>query len=114
MHGRHGAWNRFKKLRQRHSFFFLTAATGLLLTFCPSILFGKPQTTRASGKVVDPEGAPVASAHVKVLAADGTVLRETATDQRGEFHFGEISPGKYMLTAEVSPFAPVTVAFSIG
>jgi hypothetical protein len=90
-----------------------TIAAGLLLLVCCSRALAGTESGRVSGKVVDPEGAPVAGAHVKVLTADGTAIREAASDERGEFHLGGLNSGKYTLIAEVSAFAPVSLAINV-
>jgi Carboxypeptidase regulatory-like domain len=83
-----------------------------LLVCCPSA-FGGADPDRVSGKVIDPDGVAVAGAHIRVLNAVGTVVREATSDQSGSFDFGELKPGDYTLTAETSAFAPIGAAVSV-
>src|SRR5580658_6440967 len=114
MQGRQGSRNDCRRIGRLQRLFSRAIAMSLPLILCSTVALGNPQASQVSGKVVDPEGAPVAAAHVKVLASDGTALRETTSDQRGEFHLGELSPGKYILTAEVSAFAPISLTLVVG
>ena len=63
-----------------------------------------------SGKVIDPDAAPVSCRTWKVLASPmEPPHRQTTSNQRGEFHLAELNPGKYTLNAEVSAFAPISL-----
>jgi hypothetical protein len=77
------------------------------LQICCRGVLADSDAGRLSGRVVDPAGAAVAGAHVKLADSSGTVIREMTTDQQGVFDFGEIAPGNYVVTAETSAFAPV-------
>src|ERR1700689_4847617 len=90
----------------------IAAMASWLLVCCPSA-FGGADLDRVWGKVIDPDGGAVAGAHIRVLDAVGTVVRETSSDQNGSFDFGELKPGDYTLTAEASAFAPISAAVSV-
>ncbi len=89
---------------------WLRSAVILCLLFhlqpCCRAALADPDMGRLTGKVVDPEGVAVAGAHLKLANRAGKVIRETASDQHGAFDFGEIAPGTYVVTAEISSFAP--------
>lgn len=83
-----------------------------LLVFCFN-LSASPQTARISGTVLDTQGVAVAGAHVKLAASVGTSIRETETDQQGHFDFNDIQPGQYRVSAEISSFAPISIAVTV-
>jgi len=62
---------------------------------------------RVAGQIFDPQGNPVANVHVRLLDARGETVRETMTDTEGRFHWADVEPGSYRVTAESSSFAPV-------
>jgi len=66
-----------------------------------------------SGKVLDPQGVPVASARVKLTNAAGALIRETASDARGGFALEGIDEGEYQLTAQSPTLVPVTVNVAV-
>ncbi len=65
------------------------------------------------GKLIDPSGAPVPDAIVKIIK-DGTDLATVKTSSDGEFIFAELKSGSYELNAHVDyllPFrSPIVVA----
>jgi hypothetical protein len=71
-------------------------------------------TGRISGRVLDPKGIAVSGASVKLVNAAGTVVRETATDQKGSFQLEGIDPGEYRLGAESVGFVTVSSDVSIA
>jgi hypothetical protein len=114
MPDRLGFHSNFRRVAEVRGLLSRTIGASLLLLISCSVALSDPLPNRVSGKIIDPDGAPVDGAHVKVLAADGTALRETTSDQSGEFHLGELNAGTFTLTAEFSAFAPVTVSFSVA
>ena len=68
------------------------------------------------GTVVDPTGARVPSAQVRVQALDGELRREAKTEDRGEFRIDDLPPGNYRLTVKATGFgearADLTVSIS--
>src|SRR5271165_91062 len=69
---------------------------------------------RISGRVLDPQGAPVSQAHVKLVNAAGTAVGETHSDEQGRFTLNGIDPGVYRLIAESQSFVTVVQNVSIG
>jgi hypothetical protein len=80
---------------------------------CCRAALADPDMGRLTGKVVDPAGVAVAGAHLKLANSAGKVIRETSSEQQGAFDFGEIAPGTYVLTAEISSFAPVSSSVTV-
>ena len=64
------------------------------------------QTGTLRGQVKDPSGAVVTNARVSVSA--GGPSRSTKTDSHGSYEFGELAPGRYILTAHAKGFADFT------
>ena len=79
--------------------------------FCVSVL-AAGGTGEISGKVLDPKGAAVAGAIVKLVDAAGTTIRQATADDRGNFQLDGIDPGEYQMTVEAPGF--VTRNFDIS
>jgi hypothetical protein len=81
-------------------------------------LCGAAQAQRAvavEGTVVDPIGAAVAGAPVTLTTVDGSAVQAAATDADGEFTFGDVPPGAYLVHVELAGFMPfVTSPFTIA
>ncbi len=60
------------------------------------------------GTVVDPSGAAVARARVKLTSDDPTANQEALSDDDGQFTFGDISPGAFQFTIAADGFATKT------
>ena len=79
---------------------------GLILLACSAVLAAG--TGEIFGRIVDLQGTPVASAHLKLMSQKGVVIRETTSDVEGKFKFIDLLPGAYELTAEAVSFAAVS------
>jgi RNA polymerase sigma factor (sigma-70 family) len=66
------------------------------------------------GSVVDPEGQPVADAHVLVGYQNVSGTRETKTRPDGSFSVGGCRPRENVLTAEAPGYAATTLAVNLG
>ena len=66
------------------------------------------------GRVLDPRGAPVAGATVKLLNVGGTVIRECSSDAQGNFNLEGVDLGQYQLTAESPSFVTINVTVGVG
>jgi hypothetical protein len=65
--------------------------------------------------VVDPIGAFVADVPVTLTTVDGTAVQATATDAAGEFTFGDVLPGAYVVHIDLAGFMPfATSPFTIA
>jgi iron complex outermembrane receptor protein len=62
-----------------------------------------------TGRVLDPQGVPLAGASVKLYAREGStpvaVRLATTTDEAGSYRFAELPPGEYILEVEATGFA---------
>jgi hypothetical protein len=67
-----------------------------------------------SGRVVDPQGVPVAGAEVKLVNAGDTVVGRATSDDQGRFTFTDVDPGDYQLHAESSAFVTVVHDVSVA
>ena len=53
-----------------------------------------------SGAVTDASGAVIASANVKLMDENGSVVAQTTTDSSGNYSFSSLSPGNYRVQTE--------------
>lgn len=97
----------FRLSRGAASFAIVCALVSAFSTFAAN------DAGRVSGVVVDIQGVPIAAVHIKLTSVAASFTRETATDSQGHFDFAEIPPGTYLLTAEISSFAPVGANVSV-
>ena len=69
---------------------------------------GMPTDTRPnhalSGVVLDPSGAAIGNAEVKLLDNRAEIAASATTDNVGAFHFDNVSPGKYTLSIHAEGF----------
>ena len=72
------------------------------------------ETSRISGKVLDPKGATVAGARVSLANAAGAVVRESQSDAQGSYVLDGIDSGQYQLTAEATSFLTVISNVSVA
>jgi hypothetical protein len=82
----------------------------LLLTWVAA----KAEPFPVSGRVVDPQGMPVAGATLQLFDADGAVVRQGTTDDQGCFTLTNIEPGQYHLNAQSAPFTNVSISLVVG
>jgi Carboxypeptidase regulatory-like domain len=94
----------------------LRSAVCVLIFILPAYLnaLANTESCRISGRILDPQLAPVAGADVKLANAAGALIRQTKSDQQGEFDFEDIDAGKYQLTTEATSFVPVVQNVSIA
>jgi hypothetical protein len=55
-----------------------------------------------TGRLVDPQGAVIPGVHVTLTAGDQ--VRQADTNSRGQFQFSDLTPGEYVLDAQVPGF----------
>jgi Carboxypeptidase regulatory-like domain len=72
------------------------------------------ETGSIHGQVIDPQGAIVAAAKLKLFNAAGTKVAEVDSDAEGAFQFSNVDPGVYGLTAESPAFARVALSVSVA
>ena len=59
-----------------------------------------------TGSVADNQGEPVINATLRLLRPDSTFIRGKVTDFDGRFSFADVNPGRYILQADYTGFAP--------
>ena len=84
-----------------------------LILFC-SIVAATTDSGRVSGRILDPRGSPVAGAHLKLMNSGGSLIRETKSDEQGNFILDGIDAGEYQLTAEEPSFVSVISNVSVA
>ncbi|MFQ5818081.1 MAG: TonB-dependent receptor domain-containing protein [Terriglobia bacterium] len=80
---------------------FLVSVVGLLPVSLPAQL----PSPALTGTVVDPSGAPLPRATLRLRDTAGTVVAETLTDTQGSFQFEGVSAQTYTLEVELTGFA---------
>lgn len=63
-----------------------------------------PNKQGLSGTVVDPIGATIPGAKVKIINAAAKETRETQTNEDGRFEFRSVAPGNYSIVIELPGF----------
>ncbi|MCC7157105.1 MAG: TonB-dependent receptor [Bryobacterales bacterium] len=77
---------------------------GLLAALCAQCLFAQSSDARLSGRVVDPAGAAVAGAEVRLVNPETGVALRTRSNEAGVYAFPYVLPGPYRLEAESGGF----------
>ena len=72
------------------------------------------ETSRITGRVLDPKGATVAGAQVTLTNAAGATIRQSKSDEQGNFVLDGIDPGQYQLTASATSFLTVVSNVSVA
>src|SRR5690242_17939326 len=78
-----------------------------LLLITALLVWGQADANKAqlSGTVLDPRGAAVPNANVKIKNTQTGLLRELTTSGQGEFRAVQLDPGKYEVIATAPGFA---------
>jgi hypothetical protein len=84
----------------------MLAVAGILALLLLPIV-SQAQSFRGSlvGSVVDSSGGRIQSADIQLKAVESSLERETTSDSRGEFRFGDLLPGAYGVTVRAPGFA---------
>jgi hypothetical protein len=91
----------------------LSSVLALLLVTCIS-LFADPSIGRIAGRVLDPQGVPVPKAHMSLVNAAGTTVREINSDEQGSFTVDDVAPGSYQLVADTPSFVSVVTNIAVA
>ncbi|MBI3681524.1 MAG: carboxypeptidase regulatory-like domain-containing protein [Acidobacteria bacterium] len=82
--------------------------TLLLLVLLPAIPLSSQQLSQLSGLVTDPTGAVIAGAVIQLESQTrGIRIREVTTGRDGRYHFPQILPDRYRITAKAKGFNDV-------
>ncbi len=84
---------------------------GVMALLCAIAAWGQADANKAqlSGTVLDPKGAVVPNASVKIRNTGTGLQRELRTSDVGQFRAVQLDPGRYELVAESAGFAPTTL-----
>jgi len=89
----------------------LVALSSFAAVFLQVASAGEP--AHLSGKILDPQGVPVAKAQIKLRNQAGSVITESTSDTQGNFGL-EAVQGSYQLVAESESFVDIVQDVSLG
>src|SRR5438552_14803488 len=89
--------------KMRRALFAALVVTLFLLATALTV-FGQQTKRSLNGTVVDPSGATVAGATVKVVNADTGAERSAESNSQGVFDLQTLQPGKYTITVDAKGF----------
>ncbi|HTA42151.1 MAG TPA: carboxypeptidase-like regulatory domain-containing protein, partial [Bryobacteraceae bacterium] len=78
-----------------------------ILVFAPDAL-GQGLFGSLTGNVIDPTGAPIPNATVKLANADTGVANTASTNNSGIYVFSDLQPGNYSATITSPAFSTLT------
>jgi outer membrane receptor protein involved in Fe transport len=92
---------------------------GILLLVCALVSWGQADANKSqlSGLVLDPKGAAVPGATIKITNVATGLQRELKASGEGQYRAVQLDPGAYELVAESAGFAPTTlkgIELSVG
>ena len=90
------------------------AATLVVFLNLACAMLAAGETGSVSGKVLDPQGAAVAGAKLKLLNAAGSKAGETVSGQDGNFVLAGVDPGVYQVKAEEPSYVTVMANASVA
>jgi hypothetical protein len=82
--------------------------TLLAILLAPIATFAQSSTGTLLGEVQDSKGARIQGASVKVMTPDASVQRQMKTNNRGEYRFESLLPGKYRIVVNAPGFSEAT------
>ena len=77
----------------------------ILILFCASVVNAQTAVTSVHGTVFDQSGAEIPNGHVSISDVATGFKSERLTDERGEYAFQQINPGRYTILVSVAAFA---------
>ena len=89
----------------------LNLRLGILLIVCVLMVWGQADANKAqlSGTVLDPKGAAVPGATIKIRNTETGALRELKSSGEGQYRAVQLDPGTYEIVAESAGFAASTL-----
>ena len=73
-----------------------------------SVHLALAESALVSGRILDPQGAPVVGAHLKLVSAGSIVGPEVISDADGMFALRNVESGLYQVQADFPSFVSVT------
>src|ERR1700722_6824 len=74
----------------------------LLVVLMGATLQAQVTTGSVSGFVLDPSGAPIPRASLKLVSADGSLKRTLVCDAGGFYRAADLPPSRYVVSAEAN------------
>ncbi|HEV8371249.1 MAG TPA: carboxypeptidase regulatory-like domain-containing protein [Pyrinomonadaceae bacterium] len=86
---------------------FRHIATVLMTLLLASSVFGQTSKGFVTGNIVDPNGAVIIGASIRITNVNTGVMRETVSSSDGSFRIDAVDPGKYKVEVTQSGFKTV-------
>lgn len=83
---------------------YFAAALACVLSLLTSVAVGQSTTGTLRGQVLDPQGASIANAKIRITNQETGVVSNTATSSAGTWNLPSLIPGKYSVSAEAQGF----------
>src|SRR5215469_295886 len=87
--------------------------TLLAILLAPIATFAQSSTGTLLGEVQDSKGARIQGASVKVMTPDASVQRQMKTNNRSEYRFESLLPGKYRIVVNAPGFSEATADVTV-
>ena len=83
---------------------YFAAAVACLLSLLPIVALGQSTTGTLRGQVLDPQGAVIANAKIRINNQETGIVSNTATSSAGTWNVPSLIPGKYSVSVEAPGF----------
>src|SRR5437763_587538 len=80
---------------------------------CPLVLIGQ-SNDQLTGKVQGISGVLLAAVKITLVNEETQSKEQTSTTQDGNFVFGQVVPGNYLLQVDAKGFEPYRMAIQVG
>ena len=87
-----------------------TVALVFVLSLLPLPLLGQRTSASVRGTVTDPSGAVVEGAQVTLINSDTGLTRSSTSNSAGNYSFGDVPIGSYVVSAEHAGFSTSVVS----
>jgi outer membrane receptor protein involved in Fe transport len=85
-------------------YLYFLAALGCVLLLLAAVAMGQSTTGTLRGQVLDPQGATIANAKIKITNQETGVVSNTASSSAGTWNVPSLLPGKYTVSVDMTGF----------
>jgi outer membrane receptor protein involved in Fe transport len=91
--------------RNSRQHLYFSAALACVLLLLTIVAMGQSTTGTLRGQVLDPQGATIANAKVRITNQETGIVSNTATSSAGTWNVPSLIPGKYSVSVEAQGFS---------